>query len=158
MQDKCCRHPGPGTFCKWDVSCSNLCSYVCVVYTPLTPQSMVWVSVVSVVNVLFKLTNLLSERSEQNHFVNWFVPFSVQLSSAASVPVRSGTAVTHTENCEEVIHVRAVLRSWCDNLLHTENCRWGRNSRSGTVLKVALCHSLTHPGQRSWFTFSNCTA
>ena len=86
--------------------------------------------------------------------MNWFVPFSVQLSSAASMPAGSGTAVTHTENCEDVIHVRAVIRSWFANLLHTENCRWGRDSRSRTVLKVELCHS----GQRSWFTVSNHTA
>ena len=38
MQDKCCRQPGPGTFCKWDVCCCNLCNYVCVVCKPLTPQ------------------------------------------------------------------------------------------------------------------------
>ena len=36
--------------------------------------------------------------------------------------------------------------------------RWGRGSRSHTVLKVALCQSLTHTGQRSGFTFSNRTA
>ena len=40
----------------------------------------------------------------------------------------------------------------------TQNCcwgrDWGRDSRSRTVLKV-LCNSLTHSGQRSWFTFSN---
>ena len=75
-------------------------------------------SAVSVANVSFQWTNLLSQRSEQNHFMNWFIPFSVQLSSAASMPAGSGTAVTHTENCEDVI-------------------------RSLTVLKVALCHPLT---------------
>ena len=92
-------------------------------------------------NVSFKRPNLLSEQSKRNHFKNWFVPFSVHLSSAASMPAGRGTAVTHTENCEDVIHVRAVIRSWFVNLLHTENCRWGHDSRSHTVLKVALCHS-----------------
>ena len=102
-------------------------------------------SVVSVANVSFKRTNLLSERSERNHFMNWFLPFSVQLSSAASMPAGSGTAATHSENCEDVIQFRAVIRSWFANLLHTENCHWGRDSRSRTVLKVALkvTHSLT---------------
>ena len=56
--------------------------------------------------------------------------FWVELSSAASMLVGSGTAATHTENCEDVIHVRAVICSWFTNLLHTENCRWGRESRS----------------------------
>ena len=114
--------------------------------------------VLLVANVSFKRTKLLSERGERNHFMNWFVPFSVQLSSALSMPAWSDTAATHTENCEDVIHIRAVIRSWFTNLLHTENCRWGRDSRSRTVLKVALCHSPTHSGQRSWFTFSNRTA
>ena len=87
--------------------------------------------------------------------MNWFVPFSVQLSSAAIMPAGSGTAATHSENCEDMIHVHAVIRSWFAILLHTENCRWGHNSHSSTVLTVALCHSLTYSGQRSWFTFSN---
>ena len=102
-------------------------------------------SVVSVANVSFKRTNLLSERSERNHFMNWFAPFSVQLSSAANMAAGSGTAATHTENCEDVVHVRAVIRSRFANLLHTENLRWGRDSRSRTVLKsgaVSLTHSL----------------
>ena len=111
---------------------------------------------VSVVNMSFKWMNLLSERSERNHFKNWFIPFSVQLSSATSMPARSGTAATHIENCEDVIHIRTVIRSWFTNLLHTENCRWGPDSRSRTV--PTLCQSLTHSGQRSWFTFSNHTA
>ena len=51
---------------------------------------------VSVANVSFKRTNLLSERSERNHFMNWFVPFSVQLRSDASMPAGSGTAATHS--------------------------------------------------------------
>ena len=106
-------------------------------------SATVLLSVVSVMNVSFVRTNLLSEQCEQNHFMNWFVPFSVQLSSAASMPAGSGTAVTHTENCQDVIHIRAVIRSWFANLLHTENWHWGRDSRSRTVLKVALCHSLT---------------
>ena len=101
-------------------------------------------SVVTVPNMLFERTNHLSGRSERNHFMNWFVPFSVQLSSAASMPAGSGTAATHTENCKDVVHVRAVIRSWFVNLLHIENCCWGCDSHSHTVLKVALCHSLTH--------------
>ena len=123
-------------------------------------------SVVSDANVLFKQTNLLSEWTERDHFMNWFVLFSVQLSSTASMPagvrVRVSAAnptllrLTHTENCEDVIHVRAVIRSWFANLLHTENCGWGHDFHSRTVLKVALCHSLA--GQGSWFTFSNRTA
>ena len=114
------------------------------------------ISVVSFANMLFKQMNLLSER---NHFKNWFVPLSVQLSSAASMPAGSGTAATHRENCEYVIHIRALcVRSWFVNLLHTENCRWGRDSRACTVLKVVLCYSPTHTGQRSWVTSSNCTA
>ena len=80
-------------------------------------------SVMSVTNVLFKQTNLLSEWSDRDHFMNWFVPFLVQLSSAASMLARSGTAETYTEKCEDVIHVRAVILSWFANLLHTENCR-----------------------------------
>ena len=64
----------------------------------------------------------------------------------------------NSQHCEDVIHVRTVIRSWFANLLHTENCRWGRDSWSHTVQKVALCHSLTHSGRRSWFTFSNHTA
>ena len=51
-----------------------------------------------------------------------------------------GLTCLHTDNCEDVFHVRAMIRSWFANLLHTENCRWGRDSR--TVLKVAMCHSL----------------
>ena len=53
-------------------------------------------SVVSVTNVSFERTDLSSERSEQDHFMDWFVPFSVQLSSAAIMPAGSGTAVTHS--------------------------------------------------------------
>lgn len=54
-----------------------------------TPVFHLFVSVLSVTNLSFKQTNLLIERSEQNHSKNWFFPFSVQLSSAASVPARS---------------------------------------------------------------------
>ena len=97
-------------------------------------------SVVSVANVSFKRTNLFSERSERDHLMDWFVPFSVQLSSAVIMPAGSGT---HSENCEDVILVHAVIRSWFMNLLQAENWRWGRDSRSDTVLKVPLCLSLS---------------
>ena len=114
--------------------------------------------VVYVANVSFEQTNLSNERTERNHFMNWFVPYAVQLSSAASMPAGSGTAVAHSWIFGERRSQHAggegllltpertwlVIRSWFANLLHTENCRWGRNSRSRTVLKVALCHSLTH--------------
>ena len=114
-------------------------------------------SVVSVLNVSFKQTNLLSERSEWNHFMNWFVPFSVQLSSAVSMLAESGTAATHTENCEDVTHVRAVIRSWFANLLHTElllRTWWF----SFTYCTESGTESVSHSGQKSWCTFSNRTA
>ena len=88
----------------------------------------VWNSVVSVANVSFEWTNLLSEQSEWNLLMNWFVAFSIQLSSAVIMPAGSGTAATHSENCEDVILVRVLIRSWFANLLHTENCRWGCDS------------------------------
>ena len=40
-------------------------------------------SVVSVTNVLFERTSILSEWTERNQFMNWFIPLTVQLSSAA---------------------------------------------------------------------------
>ena len=89
------------------------------------------ISVVSVANVSFKWTNLFSERSERDHFMDWFVPFSVELSSATIMLAGSGTAATHTENCEDVILVHALCWKWC---------------------------CVSQPGQRRWFTFSNHTA
>ena len=120
-------------------------------------HSVVWRSVVSVTNVSFEQTRLLSDWTERNNFMNWFVPFSAQLSSAVSMPAGSGTAATHSWIFGKRRRQRAdgegllltpertllVIRSWFSNLLHTENCCWGRDSRSCTVLKVALCHSLT---------------
>ena len=96
-------------------------------------------SVVSVANVLFEWTNLFSER---NHFRTDL--FLSQFSWAQPWSCRPRVELPWlTENCKDVILVRAVIRSWFANLLHTENWRWGRDSRSRTVLKVALCHSLT---------------
>ena len=76
--------------------------------------------------------------------MDWFVPFSVQLSSAVSMPAGSGTAATHSENCQDVILIRAVIRSWYTNLLQAENWHWRSDSRSRT----RSWHCVTHPGQR----------
>ena len=103
-------------FCFYGVECEIvLCSPLCQpLYLLFVGRPLVFVSVA---NVSFVRTNLLSE---WNHFMNWFVPFSVQLSSAAIMPAGSGTTATHSENCEDVIHIRAVIRSWFANLLHTQ--------------------------------------
>lgn len=50
-------------------------------------------SVVLLTTLSFKRTNCLREWTEQNHFLTWFVLFSVQLSSAARIQARIGTAM-----------------------------------------------------------------
>ena len=156
-------------------------------YAPALKLADIITNVMSFANTSFKRPNLLSER---NHFKNWFVPFSVQLSSAASMPAGSRTIATHTENCEDVIHVRAVIHSWfADYCIQRSWFKWqcegdsrpqqvvsergtsGCESRSrchSLMIRIAedlvtYCAesgdvSLTHSGQRSWFTFSNHTA
>ena len=69
-------------------------------------------------------------------------------------------AVTHVRERDSHHSVRSLndlLRTWIMfslSLTH-DSCRWGRDSHSRTVLKVALCHSLT---QGRGVAFSNRTA
>ena len=131
-------------------------------------------SVVSVANVSFERTNLLSERSEQNHFMNWFVLFfsSVELSREHA----------HREwNCRDsLMNLRRTTQPACNLLACTQRTvrTWFNfalwfihdlqtycTQRTDVILVHVLCrkwrcvtHSLTHSGQRSWFTFSNRTA
>ena len=128
------------------------------------PLTQPWSSVVSVANVSFEQTNLLSEQTERNHFMNWFIPFSVQLSSAASMPAGSLTAVTASQRSVRTWFRFALWfvhdsRTYCTQrtiaedviLVHVLCWKWrcvtqpltqgrGVDSRPVTVLlKLALC-------------------
>ena len=110
---------------------------------------------------VFERTNLLSERIERNHFMNWFVPFSVQLSSAAIMPARSGTAATHSwifgerrsqrAGGDSFACTRRIVRTWFTFVLwfihDLQTYCTQRTVTEDMILVHALCwkwHCVTH--------------